>query len=85
MSKPAIFEEIQGLSSQWLGCQVLGTFAYAAQTLALAFVDCPEHGKREALCGADISDVLGSMAIFVGSTLEASQYCDSKFRLPINR
>lgn len=39
------------------------------KTLSLAFVDCSKRGKREALCGADISDVVGSMAIFVASTL----------------
>ena len=62
--------------------QVLGSFSYAAQTLSLAFVDCPKRGKREALCGADISDVVGSMAIFVASTLQAAEYCDATFRAP---
>ncbi|CAL1170939.1 unnamed protein product [Cladocopium goreaui] len=61
---------------------VLGSFSYAAQTLSLAFVDCPKRGKREALCGADISDVVGSMAIFVASTLQAAEYCDATFRAP---
>ena len=56
---------------------VLGAFAYCAQMLSNAFVDCPTYGKREALCGADITDVVGSMSIFVASTLQAgsSQNC----------
>ena len=62
--------------------EVLGSFSYAAQTLSLAFVDCPKRGKREALCGADISDVVGSMAIFVASTLQAAEFCDATFRAP---
>ena len=62
--------------------QVLGSFSYAAQTLSLAFVDCPKRGKREALCGADIADVVGSMAIFVASTLQAAEFCDATFRAP---
>eukprot|EP00435_Cladocopium_sp_Y103_P033870 s3230_g8.t1 len=37
---------------------------------------------REALCGADIADVVGSMAIFVASTLQAAEFCDATFRAP---
>ncbi|CAE7243431.1 unnamed protein product [Symbiodinium necroappetens] len=55
---------------------VLGALAYCAQMLSLAFVDCPQYGKREALCGADVTDVVGSMAIFVASTVQAVAYCD---------
>ena len=50
---------------------VLGSFAYCAQMLSNCFMDCPQYGKREALCGADVTDVVGSMAIFVASTLQA--------------
>ncbi|CAK9013613.1 unnamed protein product [Durusdinium trenchii] len=62
---------------------VIGAFSYGAQVLSLAFVDCPKRGKREALCGADVTDVIGSMSIFVASTLQAAEYCDATFkRLP---
>eukprot|EP00913_Durusdinium_trenchii_P022388 g21032.t1 len=41
---------------------VIGAFSYGAQVLSLAFVDCPKRGKREALCGADVTDVIGSIS-----------------------
>ncbi|CAE7253959.1 unnamed protein product [Symbiodinium sp. CCMP2592] len=50
---------------------VIGSFAYTAQMLSFTFVDCPQRGKREALCGANVADVVGSMAIFVASIIQA--------------
>ncbi|CAE7242790.1 hypothetical protein AK812_SmicGene34602 [Symbiodinium microadriaticum] len=54
---------------------VIGSFAYTAQMLSFTFVDCPQRGKRQALCGANVADVVGSMAIFVASIIQAIGYC----------
>ncbi|CAE7326615.1 unnamed protein product [Symbiodinium necroappetens] len=64
----------------WTECAVdvlyvIGSFAYTAQMLSFTFVDCPQRGKRQALCGANVADVVGSMAIFVASIIQAIGYC----------
>ena len=76
------YKKLWEIGFKGLHSKVLGSFAYAAQTMSLAFVDCPKRGKREALCGADVADVVGSMTIFVGSVLESAEYCDAALRAP---
>jgi len=61
---------------------VVGSFAYTAQMLSFTFVDCPQRGKREALCGANVADVVGSMAIFVASIIQAIGYCSDAWVNP---
>ncbi|CAE7504177.1 unnamed protein product [Symbiodinium pilosum] len=50
---------------------VIGSFAYTAQMMSLCFVDCPWRG---AMCGANVADVVGSMAIFVASVIQARSW-----------
>lgn len=57
---------------------VLSSFAWIAEQVSFAFVDCPVDAYQHAACSADISDMVAAIASFGACALDAVNVCAVK-------
>jgi hypothetical protein len=54
---------------------ILSSFAWISQFTALAVSDCPDGSDQDALCTADISDMVAASTNFVAAGLASTSDC----------
>jgi len=61
---------------------IISSFAWIAQLVALAVSDCPEGSNQKAKCTADISDLVAGVTNFAAAAMSSIQDCAEKPDIP---
>jgi len=63
--------------------ELFAALGYASQFMCEMAVDCPFHGQREALCGADISETIASFLLAGAGVATVLDDCMKAMRLDV--